>query len=327
VSGDSGSATEARAPRATVVVCTRDRGAAIEPTLAALAAHEAPFDFEALVVDNGSTDGTLELARSWVLRRPERFRLAVEPVVGLSAARNRGIRLARGAWIAFLDDDAVPEPGWLAAYDRALAEPGVLSAGGPVVPEYDAPLPDWLEPRWLPYLSVWDRGPEPVDLVYNELPRGANVAYRRAAFELVGEFDRRLGRRGRSLRSCEEIELGLRLERTGARCRYVPSAGVRHRVAASRLTPAWLEARFAAQGFSEAIVDWRHGGPAALGRGLERARQAVRWATEASGPGSLRARFERAALRAYRRGALYAAVVVPRWSPPPGSTGAPAPTN
>jgi glycosyltransferase involved in cell wall biosynthesis len=308
----------ADAPRASIVVCTRDRGEAIEPTLAAAAGLEAPFRFEVLVVDNGSSDGTTAIVAEWVRRRPDRVRLAVEPVVGLSAARNCGLRLARGEWIGFLDDDALPAPGWLAAYDRVLAEPEVLSAGGPVVPDYDAPLPEWLEPRWRVYLSVWDRGSEEIDLVYNELPRGANVAYRREAFERVGDFDRRLGRIGRSLRSCEEIELGLRLERIGARCRYVPAAGVRHRVEARRLTPAWLERRFDGQGFSEAIVDWKHGGWAALRRGAGRARQAEAWAIAEEGGASLRARFERAARRGYRRGSVFALVAVGRWDPPAG---------
>ena len=302
--------------RGTVLVCTRNRGAGLLPTLEAAAALEAPFSHEVLVVDNASTDRTPEIVLAFVRRLPRMVHLAVEPVLGLSAARNCGVRLARGEWIAFLDDDAIPVPGWLEAYDRALAEPGVMWAGGPVVPEYDAPLPDWLEPRYLPYLSVWDRGPEPVDLVYNELPRGTNMAFRREAFERVGEFDRRLGRIGRSLRSCEELELGLRLERIGARCRYVPGAGVRHRVEASRLTPEWMERRFAAQGFSEAIVDWRHGGLPALRRGRDRSREACERAVAEAGAGSLRARFERAARKAYRRGSAYAVVVVPRWTPP-----------
>jgi glycosyltransferase involved in cell wall biosynthesis len=306
----------AGAVHASVVVCTRDRGAAIEPTLEAAVALRAPFRFEVLVVDNGSTDSTPAIVERFVLLRPELVRLAVEPVVGLSAARNAGIRLARGGWIAFLDDDAVPVPGWLEAYDRALAEPGVLSAGGPVVADWSGELPEWLEPRYLPYLSVWDRGPVPIDLVYNELPRGANAAYRRQAFEQVGDFDRRLGRIGRSLRSCEEIELGLRLERLGARCRYVPEAGIRHRVDAERLTPAWMERRFAAQGFSEAIIDWRHFGLAGLRRGAAGHAGALERAEAEAGPASLGARFARAARRAYRRGAVYAAWMVPRWQPP-----------
>src|SRR5690606_37583284 len=121
--------------------------------------------------------------------------------------------------------------------------------------------------------------------------------------------DRRLGRSGHSLRSCEEIELCLRLERAGERIRYAPDARVLHRVDAGRLTPAWMRARFAAQGFSEAVLEWKHGGVRALRAGERQLRAA------AAGAGPL-APYQAAAAAAYRRGALYAVLAVPRWTPP-----------
>ena len=308
--------------RASVVVCTRNRSRSLAETLEAALALSAPFSWELVVVDNHSRDDTRSIARSLAERNPERVRVAVEPVVGLSAARNCGLRHARGAWIAFLDDDAFPAPGWLEAYERALGEPNVLSAGGPVEPIYSSALPDWFDASFLPYLTVWDLGAEPIDLRHNELPRGANVAYRREAFERVGEFDRRLGRSGRSLRSCEEIELGLRLERSGFRALYAPEARVRHRVEAERLTPEWFVRRFAAQGFSEAIIDWKHFGAGGLGEGRVRRRQGLLRLRMEEEPGSLRLRCEASAVRGYRRGALYAVAAVERWdpeAPPPES--------
>lgn len=305
------------APRATVVVCTRNRAGGLAATLEAALALGGRISWELLVVDNASTDGTLEVARGVEHAHPERVRVVVEPTIGLSAARNCGVRLARGAWLAFLDDDAFPAPGWLEAYDAALDEPGVLSAGGPVEPQYEGELPEWLVQGFLTYLSVWDLGPEPLDLRYIELPRGANVAYRREAFELVGDFDRRLGRAGRSLRSCEEIELGLRIERSGFRTRYVPGARVRHRVEAGRLTPDWMVRRFAAQGFSEAIVDWKHFGRAGLRSGRSRRLEVVTRLRAGEPPGSLRLRCARRDARAYLLGALYALGFVERWQPAP----------
>ncbi len=302
-------------PRASVVLCTRNRSRALADALEAVLALSPPFAWELLVVDNASTDDTFEVAREIERANPERMRVVVEPVVGLSAARNCGVRMARGEWIAFLDDDALPVPGWLEAYDEALSEPEVLSAGGPVEPIFVGRLPAWCDERFLPYITVWDRGPEPVDLVYNELPRGANVAYRRAAFDLVGAFDPRLGRSGRSLRSCEEIELGLRIERSGFRTRYAPGARVRHRVEAERLTPSWMIRRFAAQGFSEAIIDWKHYGFEALRSECARRRRGVA-SVRAQGPtDSLRLRCEQAATSAYLRGVVYAVAMVERWNP------------
>ncbi len=309
------SRAEIAAPAATVVVCTRNRSRALEGACRAVLGLPAPFAWELLLVDNASTDDTLEVARALATGDP-RVRVAVEPVLGLSAARNLGVRLARSALVVFLDDDAEPQPGWFEAWEAAFADPEVAAAGGPVDPEWAGALPDWVGPEFLPYLSVWDRGPEAHDLVYNELPRGANVAFRRAALERYGDFDPRLGRCGRSLRSCEEIELCLRLERGGERIRYAPGARVRHRVETDRLTPTWMLKRFAAQGFSEAIVDWKHGGLGALVAGDRRLAAATAHHAGTSGEGSLFVACHAAAHRAYRRGGLYAAVAVARWAPP-----------
>ncbi len=313
-------------PRATVVVCTRNRSSALAVACEGALALGEPFAWELLVVDNGSTDDTREVAESIAARQPGRMRVAVEPTLGLSAARNLGVRLARGPLVLFLDDDAVPAPGWLEAYGRALAREGTLAAGGPVDPEFAGPLPHWFGDAYLPYVSVWDRGPEPHRLSYNEYPRGANMGFRREAFERCGEFDLRLGRIGRSLRSCEEIELCLRLERAGGEVVYEPGARVRHRVATDRLTPAWLAARFASQGFSEAILEWKHFGAAGLRRGLAeqgeavaRAAAAAQETSPAGGEGTAEAlelRCRRASRNAYRKGAAYALLVVPRWTPP-----------
>ncbi|MEO8275485.1 MAG: glycosyltransferase [Thermoanaerobaculia bacterium] len=298
---------------ATVVICTRERGASLEATVRSLVRQEAPFDWEIVIVDNGSQDGSLELARSLERELEARVRVAEESTVGLSAARNRGILLARSEHVLFLDDDALPADGWLAALVAALGEPGVFAAGGPIDPLFSGERPGWLDDRYLPYLSAWDRGGEAHDLFYNELPRGTNMAFRRAAFERFGLFSRHLGRRGRSLLSCEETELGLRIERGGGRIRYAPAARVQHRVETARLKPEFLVARFAAQGRSEAIVDWMHGGLSGLRRGLAAEQARVHQAAAESGAGAkLYQSCQRASAAGYRREILRAMLWIPR---------------
>ena len=305
-------------PFASVVVCTQNRSRLLaEACAAALAVDYPPERWELLIVDNRSTDDTLEVARDVAAAHPGRVRVIEEPEIGLSAARNRGVAEARGEVIAFLDDDAFPAAGWLRALASALAEPDVLAAGGPVHPEFEGELPDWFRGRFLPYLTVWDLGPEPLTLTYSEYPRGANVAFRREAFERFGGFSTHLGRRGDSLRSCEEIELCLRLERAGGAVRYEPEARVRHRVAAGRVTERWLIRRYGAQGRSEAIIHWRHGGVRGLLVGLRAAlaRAAAAILTRHRG-GALVGRCQRAALTGFVDGGLRALVTVRRWRPP-----------
>ena len=312
--------------RYSIAICTLNRGTVLAETLAAVSPLLSSPASELIVVDNGSTDETEQILGEFTRSTTGNVRALREPRAGLSAARNRAVREARGDLLFFLDDDAVPAAGWLDAYAQAFRDPRVAAAGGPVEPIFDGPLPAWLDTRFLPYLSAWERGEAAIDLKYNELPRGANMVFRRSRFAAYGEFMEQLGRRGASLRSCEEIEFCLRLERGGERIVYVPGASVRHRVATGRLDLAWMRRRFAAQGFSEAVIDWRHAGWRGLRAGWRRAR------THAPGTGSNAADARQAdpffsclaeAFLGYRRGAIYAFLLVARFACPGGGALAP----
>jgi glycosyltransferase involved in cell wall biosynthesis len=311
--------------KTSVVICTRNRSAALrEACLGALACTSPDGGWELVVVDNASTDDTLTVARAVEQERADLVRVVQEAEVGLSAARNAGIRSARGELILFLDDDALPAPGWVRALAAGLGEPRVLCAGGPVEPVFRGELPVWFSGRYLPYLTVWDLGPKPVRLAYNEYPRGANIGFRREAFDRFGPFSPHLGRRGASLLSCEETELCLRLERGGGEILYVPEARVRHLTNVTRLTPRWLERRFAAQGRSEAILTWRHAGVQGLFAGVRASRRRVAAARRERAWGAgLYVRCHRRSARGYLAGMVTAPLEVPRYRPPSGETAAP----
>lgn len=294
--------------RTSVVVCTHARSGALraclDHVLDQLVGAPEPDKLELLVIDNASPDDTSQVAASALSDVPLSARVISEPTLGLSHARNRGIREAQGDVVVFLDDDAYPRPGWLGGLLGAFSDPFVEASGGPVNPRFDGPLPAWLDHRYLPYLSAWDRGPTAHDLVYNEYPRGANIAFRRSALERVGPFSPRLGRRGTRLASCEEIEICLRIERTGGRVRYQPDARVDHVVPTARLDAHWMARRFHWQGRSEAVLEWIHGGWPALRVGMARNARHLRDA-QASGD-LLRAAFYRATRIGYLLGVLEA---------------------
>lgn len=110
-----------------VVICSLNGAAGVDRCLSALAAQK-DIDLQVIVVDDGSTDGTSEVARehgATVLRH--------ETNRGLSAARNTGIRAATAPVVAFLDDDCEPEPEWARELVDAYQE-GVIGVGGPIVP-------------------------------------------------------------------------------------------------------------------------------------------------------------------------------------------------
>lgn len=305
-------------PIASVVVCTRNRSRTLEESLEALERLDYPSDrWEILVVDNASTDDTLDVAREFA-SRCARARVVEEPELGLSAARNTGVRHATGKIIAFADDDSFPDPPWLRALAKVLLRPDALVAGGPVRPRFQGELPGWFGERFLPYLAVWDRGTEVHALTYNEYPRGNNIAFRREVFDRFGDFSRHLGRTGRSLLSCEEIELCLRVERGGGQILYVPGAAIEHVTVVERLDPEWLERRFFAQGRSEAILEWQHAGWRGLLRGWSRLRRIARHASarqELQLEDRILARCSRKGLAGHTVGALTAPFTVPRYRP------------
>ena len=162
--------------RASVIVCTHNRGGLIEETLESLVSQDLPPEaFEILVVDNASTDATPEVVRGVAARHPGRVRVVREPVLGHSRARNRGIMESRGNVIAFTDDDARVGRCWLRPLVDTCERPHVGCAGGPVRAVLEGPLPEWVIPPFLPYLALFDKGMEEVELSYNEYPRGVKA--------------------------------------------------------------------------------------------------------------------------------------------------------
>jgi glycosyltransferase involved in cell wall biosynthesis len=176
-------------------------------------------------------------------------------VRGLSGARNTGTAVKRADVIAFLDDDAVAEPGWLAGHARHYADPTVLGVGGLVVPAWEDH-----EPRWFPSEFGWVVGcsyrGQPTATAPVRNPIGANMSFRQPVIEAVGGFTESLGRVGTSPVGCEETELSIRAAAAypGSRILHDPGAAVRHHVPAVRGTWTYFRRRCWAEGRSKARV-------------------------------------------------------------------------
>ena len=122
-------------PSCTVVVCTRDRPKELERCLEAVSRLRYPR-FDVLVVDNAPSDTQAsQIAARWGAR------YLVEPIKGASRARNCGARSCNTEIIAFCDDDAIPEPGWLQALVREFQDPEVMAVGGRIIALSEKPQP------------------------------------------------------------------------------------------------------------------------------------------------------------------------------------------
>ena len=213
-----------------VVVCTRDRPQPLAQCLAALRALDPPPD-EIVVVDNASvTDETRAVAQA-----APGVRYVRESRPGLDVARNAGARASTGDVVAYVDDDVEVHPGWLTGLRRGFRAPEVLAVTGLVLPaELETEAQVAFETHWsfnkgfapITYGPAFFEAGAGKGVPVWEIGAGANMAFRRTAFDRVGWFDERLdvGAAGCS----GDSEFWFRILAEGGRCRYEPSAVVFH---------------------------------------------------------------------------------------------------
>lgn len=201
--------------RVSVVTAVLDRAATIGRTLASVSAQSRVAELEHLVVDGGSTDGTLEL----VGRAAHAVRLVSRPDHGIYDAFNRGLSLARGEWVAYLNsDDAWTDEHVVAAIlDLARGHPDADVIHGDV-DMVDAAGRVRRTLRFVPR-----PGPDPYSDMAVTLPIFQPAAFvRRALLERLGGFDARY-------RIVGDYDLFLRAWRAGARFVHVPRVLTRMR--------------------------------------------------------------------------------------------------
>ena len=254
---------------ATILIATYNRATLLGETLDSLRRLKVSpgRQWEVLVVDNNSTDGTRAVVKRHAADFPVPLRYLFEARQGRSSALNAGIAASDGEVIAMTDDDVIVDERWLdAACDVLLggrrAEDGgaIAYAGGPVEPIWEIEPPVWLDltrgDLW-GTIAIQDHGDRA--FVYEEarrVPLGANMAARRSFFSTVGNFRADLGRSsGRLVLGQEVPELLTRARAAGLRGMYLPAMRVRHHIPAKRLTRAYFRRWWFGKGVSRSGMD------------------------------------------------------------------------
>jgi glycosyltransferase involved in cell wall biosynthesis len=214
-------------PTFSVVIPTLNEGSLLAMTTNSILADSARDDFEILVVDDGSTDGSTAIYS----RYPNpRVRVVPGGGLGVANARNLGAAQARGDYVVFLDGHCRICPDWLDGFERALAPPDVAVAG-PAFTRLETPVPRgcgmfWadysLEPSW--YEPLDNEGPYEVPLT-----TGACQAFRRRTFDALGRYEDGFTRWG-----FEDVEICLRAWLLGYRVAVNPEVTIAHYFRESR---------------------------------------------------------------------------------------------
>jgi O-antigen biosynthesis protein len=198
-------------PPVSVVVCTHNGQKTLEECLERLGALTYP-DYEVIVVNDGSSDASAEIARRYGATLIETDHR------GLGHARNKGIEAARGEIVAFLDDDAYPDADWLHYVAALLRANGHAGVGGPNIPPADDGLVAECvaaAPGGPIHVLISDREAEHVP--------GCNMAFRKDVLEEVGCFDERFRVAG------DDVDLCWRLQKAGRTLGFSAGAVVMHR--------------------------------------------------------------------------------------------------
>jgi len=192
--------------RLSVVIATKDRAAYVARALTSLESQVGAPPFEAIVVDNGSTDDTRAEVERAAARGTILIRYLFEPEPNRGKARNRGIRAAAGTIVAFCDDDVQVPPGWVAAHSDAHAGADLV-VNGPIL-----------------NVASYDAKPKPSVANYSRaFLCTCNVSVPKHALETVGGFDEAF-----HLYGWEDTELGVRLREAGLKWLFAWDAYIWH---------------------------------------------------------------------------------------------------
>ena len=238
--------------RLSVVVCTHNRDMYLPECLDDLSKQEADKSlFEIVVVNNNCTDKTEEICLQFQKDHPElNFVYTKESKPGLSHARNKGIEVATGDIVSFIDDDGFARADYVDEILKITADEkynDFIAFGGKVIPRYN----EGMEPKWISkhiegVVSKVDMG-EKIKAFTKKYPAGCNMIFRKEFFEQHGGFNTSLEVRG------DDKFIFLKLKAAGLKILYVPTIYVRHFMDDYRLEESFIRRLSKVIGNSERV--------------------------------------------------------------------------
>lgn len=244
--------------KATIAICTYNRVDLLKLCVASIFQLDiSKNDFEIIIIDNNSIDATADYCKTIPGLFPAlNCRYILELNQGIAHARTRAAKEAKGEIVAYIDDDCLAETNWLkeivSFYDT---NPDAMSTGGKIVPKYLTPVADWFGKYFWGLVANYDLGPEVFQMKAARYPSGANMHFRKIAFEKYGYFDGNLGRSGKSLMAGEEKAMYLKLLKGNEKVYYLPNVVVHHHVEGNKFDKAYVKRHSMGIGGSERLMN------------------------------------------------------------------------
>lgn len=232
-------------PKFSIIICTRNRADLLKECLNSLKSNEfQSCDFEVLVIDNGSEDSTKQVFESFENYFTQLLYF-FEAKVGLSVARNRGIREAKSDWLVFLDDDAKATPGFLSRFYFLIQNFEFSGIGGIFKPWFSQKSVTWI-PKAVIESPVYlnETGPLPNEI---SVPGGI-CAFSKEWLKRVGLFPENLGMRGEVVGYGEENYVQDKIRSLGGEIWFDPNWEILHYVAPYKYEISWHVKRLKGKG-------------------------------------------------------------------------------
>jgi len=249
-----------------IIICTYNRAFLLDACLDSVIAQvrEVP-GVQLWVVDNNSDDNTAELAARYTKGHPDIVHYVFEQTQGLSHARNRGIKESSAPWLAFLDDEAILESGWLSRSLEVINSGDFDCFGGVFLAHYPFPgKPDWLPENFGTNQTLQSHyGPLPPD----KTPSGGNMFCRRDMLLEADCFpvDLGMGVGGKKVAYGEETFMCRQMRKNGGRIGFVPDLFIYHSVVPTKYRMGWHFTSEYTRGRDDLII---HDLPASKGKAV-----------------------------------------------------------
>jgi glycosyltransferase involved in cell wall biosynthesis len=236
--------------RFSVVICTHNRANLARNAIISVLEQDFPQEqYELLIIDNASTDGTRQMTQEFCSIYSN-VRYIFEPNIGLSHARNCGWREAKGQYVGYLDDDGKAAPGWLAAAGEVAGTIYPEAFGGPYYAFYDSPKAKWFNDKY----GSSEQGVVARSLQAYEYLSGGNMFIRRDLLLSHGGFKVDMGMKGSKVAYGEETLFfnQLRAGNHNAVLFYHPDVFIYHLVRPDKMSIWSWPVRFYSSGFYSA---------------------------------------------------------------------------